>query len=50
MPLPSRLAAAGVFSVLWPTRFARIRLGQWRRRLQGRPYDTRVLAAERAAR
>jgi hypothetical protein len=50
LPLPTRLAASSAFCVAWPTRFARVALGRWRRRLQGRPYDTRVLAAERAAR
>jgi hypothetical protein len=50
LPLPTRLAAASAFCVAWPTRFARGALGRWRRRLQGRSYDTRLMAAERAAR
>jgi glycosyltransferase involved in cell wall biosynthesis len=49
LPLTTRISTTAVFCVVWPLRFARASAGRWRRRLMSRPYDTRVLAAEKAA-
>jgi glycosyltransferase involved in cell wall biosynthesis len=48
MPLGQRVSATTAFSVVWPTRFARVAAGRWVRRLRGRTHDTRLLAAEAA--